>query len=101
MCGSLRRCCAPPRKVEMRGLTMKRRSFLQGAAGLVVAFTIPQGAQAGPLTLETDSVDAYLGIAPDGGVTVYAGKVDLGTGARAAIRQIVAEELGLRPEKIA
>jgi CO/xanthine dehydrogenase Mo-binding subunit len=70
-----------------------RRSFLGGAAGLVVAFTIPQGAEAGPASLETDSVDAYLAIAPDGSVTVYAGKVDIGTGARAAIRQIVAEEL--------
>ena len=80
---------------------MRRRSFLQGAAGLVVAFSIPRFAQASPHTLETDSVDAYLAIAPDGGVTVYAGKVDLGTGARAAIRQIVAEELGMRPEKIA
>ena len=80
---------------------MLRRSFLQGAAGLVVAFSIPRFAEAAPGTLETDSVDAYLAIAPDGGVTVYAGKVDLGTGARAAIRQIVAEELGVRPEKIA
>ena len=35
-----------------------RRSFLGGAAGLVVAFTIPQGAEAGPVSLETDSVDA-------------------------------------------
>ena len=78
-----------------------RRSFLGGAAGLVVAFTIPQGAEASPATLETDSVDAYLAIAPDGSVTVYAGKVDIGTGARAAIRQIVAEELGMAPQKIA
>ncbi|MEO8104277.1 MAG: molybdopterin cofactor-binding domain-containing protein, partial [Betaproteobacteria bacterium] len=80
---------------------MRRRAFLQSATGLVVAFTIPLGAEASPATLETDSVDAYLAIAPDGGVTVYAGKVDLGTGARAAIPQIVAEELGVRPERIA
>ena len=32
---------------------------------------------------------------------VFSGKVDLGTGARAAIRQIVAEELSLSPERIA
>src|SRR6185369_5809069 len=96
MCGLSRRCCARRRRVEM-----KRRSFLQGAAGLVVAFSIPHVAEAAPGTVETDSVDAYLVIASDGGVTVYAGKVDLGTGARAAIRQIVAEELGVRPEKIA
>src|ERR1700722_12241976 len=77
-----------------------RRSFLQGTAGLIVAFTLPRGAEAGPATVESESVDAYLVIAPDGGVTVYAGKVDLGTGARAAVRQIVAEELGMRPERI-
>jgi CO/xanthine dehydrogenase Mo-binding subunit len=80
---------------------MRRRSFLQGAAGLVVTFSLPGGAEAAPATVDADSVDAYLAIAPDGSVTIYAGKVDLGTGARAAIRQIVAEELGLRPEKIA
>ena len=34
-------------------------------------------------------------------VTVFSGKVDLGTGARAAIRQIVAEELGVSPARIA
>jgi len=78
-----------------------RRTFLQSAAGLVVAFSLPQVAEASPATLEADSVDAYLVIAPDSSVTVYAGKVDLGTGARAAIRQIVAEELGMRPERIA
>ena len=80
---------------------MRRRSFLAGAAGLVVTFTLSRGAEAGPLTVETDSVDAYLAIAPDGSATVYAGKVDIGTGARAAIRQIVAEELGMNPEHIA
>ena len=36
-----------------------RRSFLQGAAGLVVAFTIPHGAEASPATLDADKVDAY------------------------------------------
>ncbi|MBV9286989.1 MAG: xanthine dehydrogenase family protein molybdopterin-binding subunit, partial [Hyphomicrobiales bacterium] len=38
---------------------------------------------------------------PDGAVTVFAGMVDLGTGARAALRQMVAEELGLSPDRIA
>jgi len=80
--------------------TVARRAFLQGAAGLVVAFSLPCGARGAPAVLDADSVDAYLAIAPDGGVTVYAGKVDLGTGARVAIRQIVAEELGIQPERI-
>jgi nicotinate dehydrogenase subunit B len=78
-----------------------RRSLFSGAAALIVTFSMPRGAQASATSLATDSVDAYLSIAPDGGVTVFAGKVDLGTGARAAIRQIVAEELGLSPGRIA
>ena len=65
-----------------------RRTFLQAGTGLVVAFTLP--AQASPATLDADQVDAYLAIAPDGSVTIHAGKVDLGTGARVAIPQIVA-----------
>ena len=72
-----------------------------GVAGLIVAFYLPRTADASDRTVAGDSVDAYLAIWPDGGVTVFAGKVDLGTGARAAIRQIVAEELGVSPERIA
>src|ERR1700719_2777552 len=78
-----------------------RRAFLFSAAGLVVAFSLPCAADASASTVAAGSVDGYLAIAPDGGVTVFAGKVDLGTGARAALRQIVAEELGLLPERIA
>ena len=78
-----------------------RRSLLLGAAGLVVAFLVPRNAAASATTVDADSVDGYLAIAPDGGVTVFAGKVDLGTGARAAIRQIVAEELGVAVVRIA
>jgi CO/xanthine dehydrogenase Mo-binding subunit len=85
-------------------LRVSRRSLLKNAAGLVVAFSLPRAlalpAAASERTVATDSVDAYLAIAPDGSATVFAGKVDLGTGARAAVRQIVAEELGMAPERI-
>ncbi|MGH2617993.1 MAG: molybdopterin cofactor-binding domain-containing protein, partial [Thermomicrobiales bacterium] len=40
-----------------------------------------------------DTVDSWLEIDADGNVTVYAGKVELGTGLRTALTQIVAEEL--------
>src|SRR5580658_10658027 len=78
-----------------------RRSVLGGAVALIVTFSLTRGASASVSTVAADSVDAYLSVEPDGGVTVFAGKVDLGTGARAAIRQIVAEELGLSPGRIA
>jgi nicotinate dehydrogenase subunit B len=77
-----------------------RRSFLCSVPGLFVAFSLPHRAAANATTVTADSVDAYLAIMPDGEVTVFAGKVDLGTGARAAIRQIVAEEMSLSPARI-
>jgi CO/xanthine dehydrogenase Mo-binding subunit len=68
------------------------------ASGLIVAFSLaprltianPAGA-AKPVT--PDLVDSYLAIGRDGRITVYSGKVDLGTGLRTALTQIVAEEL--------
>jgi nicotinate dehydrogenase subunit B len=40
-----------------------------------------------------DTVDSWMEIDADGKVTVFAGKVELGTGLRTALSQIVAEEL--------
>src|SRR5918992_2228364 len=40
-----------------------------------------------------DTVDSWLAIDADGNVTLYAGKVELGTGLQTALGQIVAEEL--------
>ena len=40
-----------------------------------------------------DEVDSFLAIDADGRVTVYSGKVDLGTGVRTALTQMAAEEL--------
>src|SRR5215475_11533023 len=47
-------------------------------------------------TVAPDQVDAFLAIHADNTVTVFTGKVDLGTGGRAAMRQMVAEELDVR-----
>jgi nicotinate dehydrogenase subunit B len=40
-------------------------------------------------------LDDWLAINPDGTVTAFSGKVELGTGVRTALAQIVAEELDL------
>jgi nicotinate dehydrogenase subunit B len=45
--------------------------------------------------LDASIVGAFLELAPDGVVTVYSGKVELGTGIETALAQIVAEELGV------
>lgn len=75
-----------------------RRDFLKGTGALVVAFSLAPHAkalaQAGvgkPVT--PDQVDTFLAIDDKGTVTVYSGKVDLGTGIRIGLQQIVAEEL--------
>src|SRR5512139_2723959 len=51
-------------------------------------------------TVATDAVDGFLAIHADGSVTLFSGKVDLGTGARAALRQMAAEELDVPLNRI-
>ena len=81
-----------------------RRDFLKGTGILIVGFSLPAltktaFAQSGTpantktKTVALDDVDAFLAIDPTGGVTLYSGKVDLGTGIGTALTQIVAEEL--------
>ncbi|KAA1014310.1 xanthine dehydrogenase family protein molybdopterin-binding subunit [Paraburkholderia panacisoli] len=45
-------------------------------------------------------LDAWIKIDPAGKVTVYTGKVELGTGVRTALLQIAAEELAMAPSLI-
>ena len=83
----------------MEVTNLSRREFLQGGA-LFVGFSlggiVPAFAQEAPArTLSLDEVDAFLAVKKDGRVVVYSGKVDLGTGHRIAMRQMVAEELGI------
>jgi nicotinate dehydrogenase subunit B len=75
-----------------------RRALLQASGALVVTFSLPFGRAMAQDAAETksvspDRVDAFLAITADGQVTVYSGKVDLGTGVRTAMAQIAAEEL--------
>jgi CO/xanthine dehydrogenase Mo-binding subunit len=77
-----------------------RRDLLKGTGALVVAFSLADSyvvatAQnlPAPKGVALDQVDAFLAIDEKGMVTVYAGKVDLGTGVRTGLTQIVAEEL--------
>ena len=77
-----------------------RRDLLKSGGALVVSFsffgrpaeTLAQAAAAAkPVALT--AVDTFLAIDAAGMVTVYSGKVDLGTGVRTALAQIVADEL--------
>lgn len=81
----------------MKGLT--RREFCRASAGIVVTFSLaPDLARSArselPHDLEkTPMLDAWLRIDPDGQVTIFTGKVELGQGILTALIQIAAEEL--------
>jgi nicotinate dehydrogenase subunit B len=86
-------------------IQISRREALLGSGALIVSFSLAgspgdalaQGA-AKPVTLT--EVDSFLAIDKAGRVTVYSGKVDLGTGVTTALRQIVAEELDVPMTRI-
>jgi nicotinate dehydrogenase subunit B len=85
----------------MLDVATNRRQFLKETAALVVAFSVDkyQGAIAQSVarskSTSTERVDGFLAIDKNGNVTLYSGKVDLGTGVRTALAQIVAEELDI------
>jgi nicotinate dehydrogenase subunit B len=79
-------------------IQMSRRQALLGTGGLLVSFSLagvlPRAlAQTAAKPLALTEVDSFLAIDRGGMVTVYSGKVDLGTGVYTALQQIVADEL--------
>ncbi|HXF65829.1 MAG TPA: molybdopterin cofactor-binding domain-containing protein [Burkholderiales bacterium] len=87
---------------------ISRREFLKSSGALVVTFSLGSplagaAAKKEPLgkSVATDQVDGFIAIDARGGVTLYSGKVDLGTGVRTALAQIAAEELSVPFEKVA
>ena len=91
---------------------ISRRDFLLTGSAMVVSFafgeSLPKLAMAqnpgagGDLSkpLDTREVDSFLAIHANGSVTIYTSKVDVGTGLRIAMSQMVAEELGVSVERI-
>ena len=49
---------------------------------------------------QANQVDDWLALEPDGTVTAFSGKVELGTGVKTALAQIVAEELDVPFERV-
>ncbi|HMH27072.1 MAG TPA: molybdopterin cofactor-binding domain-containing protein [Steroidobacteraceae bacterium] len=82
-----------------------RRTALRLSGALIVSFAIPLergvgASQAAKKTVDPGSVESFLAINPDGTVTVFSGKVDLGTGLRTALTQMVADELDVGFSKV-
>ncbi|WAJ26428.1 xanthine dehydrogenase family protein molybdopterin-binding subunit [Antarcticirhabdus aurantiaca] len=95
-------------------LLLSRRSVLLGTGALVLSFSargfaqaptapgdetqnfqaVPEPAPDLPGSLKTNpDLDSWIRIAPDGRVTVFTGKAELGQGIRTALLQVAAEEL--------
>ncbi len=79
--------------------SLDRRGFLKSSGALVMSFSLPgmlpgsaDAAGFGP-AVPQNAVDSWLAIGSDGTVTLFCGKVELGTGINTAFSQIVAEEL--------
>jgi CO/xanthine dehydrogenase Mo-binding subunit len=96
---------------------VSRRQFLEGSGSLVITFSLgalasraavaatsaapkASSTRLAPKTVALDEVDGFIAIGTDGKVTVYSGKVDLGTGVRTAMAQIAAEELSVPLAKV-
>jgi CO/xanthine dehydrogenase Mo-binding subunit len=93
------------------GLGLTRRALLQAAGGgsLMIGFGLAGAAAqitgtktnaSGAKSVAADQVDSYLAIGADGRITVFSGKVDLGTGIRTAMTQIAAEELDVPMDRV-
>src|SRR5262245_9618738 len=90
-----------------RSISFDRRAFLKASGMLAVGFSMsalsgPAGAATlrPPKSVAKEAVDSWLTIGPDDRVTIFVGKVDLGTGARTALAQLAAEELDVPFDRI-
>ena len=81
--------------------SVSRRDFLKQSGVLVIGFSLFNTRFPLPLAAApADQLDSWLVVSADGSVTVFCGKVELGTGVSTALRQIAAEELDYPIERI-
>ncbi len=97
------------RRFMVSGALIVTFSLVPGARVLAQEVIADEGAavhvaketQALAGSLKTNPLlDAWIKIAPSGQVTVFTGKVELGTGVRTALLQVAAEELNMAPSLI-
>ncbi|VEJ56559.1 xanthine dehydrogenase family protein molybdopterin-binding subunit [Pragia fontium] len=92
----------------MSMLEITRRRLLQAGGLLMVSVAMPMPfkaladdvAKGHGKEIPLDQVDSFIAISADGQVTVFCGHVDLGTGIRTSLAQIIADELYVPFEKI-
>src|SRR6202140_5181498 len=92
----------------METKSISRRDLLKSTGVLVVGFSffgpasraLAQGSGLSVDGMDPTVLDSCLAISKDGTVTVFTGKVELGTGVVTALAQIVAEELDVSFNKV-
>jgi CO/xanthine dehydrogenase Mo-binding subunit len=92
----------------METKSISRRDILKSTGVLIVGFSFFGGAsralaQGDGLSvdgMDPTVLDSWMAISKDGTVTVFTGKVELGTGVVTALAQIVAEELDVAFDKV-
>ncbi|CAI1607347.1 Membrane-bound aldehyde dehydrogenase [pyrroloquinoline-quinone] precursor [Serratia quinivorans] len=90
----------------MSYLEITRRRLLQAGGVVMVSSMLPVSLNAfaaEPATLGNlplDRVDSFIGLTADGRVTAFNGHVDLGTGIRTALAQIVADEISVPFDRV-
>ncbi|OYU93617.1 MAG: hypothetical protein CFE45_20655, partial [Burkholderiales bacterium PBB5] len=79
-------------------ITLHRRQFLAGAAGLTVAIALP--ADRAEAATPGTAVNAFLTIGSDDSITLAIGASDMGQGSFAGLAQILCEDLMLDPARV-
>jgi CO/xanthine dehydrogenase Mo-binding subunit len=88
-------------------MNFSKRTFLKTGGALVIGFTLSPGISVsqGPARLPGSlngnrMLNAWLRIDPDGSVTLFSGKIELGQGIGTALTQIAADELDVELKRI-
>jgi nicotinate dehydrogenase subunit B len=92
----------------METKSISRRDLLKSTGVLIVGFSffgaaataLAQGEGLSVDGMDPTVLDSWMAISKDGTVTVFTGKVELGTGVVTALAQIVAEELDVSFDKV-
>ena len=92
----------------METKSISRRDLLKSTGVLIVGFSffgtasrvLAQGEGLSVDGMDPTVLDSWMAISKDGTVTVFTGKVELGTGVVTALAQIVAEELDVAFDKV-
>src|SRR5665213_3234241 len=92
----------------METKSISRRDLLKSTGVLIVGFSffgnaaraLAQGDGLSVDGMDPTVLDSWMAISKDGTVTVFTGKVELGTGVVTALAQIVAEELDVSFNKV-